>query len=518
MQYQSIVQRSTNVTQLFFATAVCIYIYVYYKTILYTSTIWDTEEYSHCYLIPFIVAALVVKRLQEDTQYVRSSWAGVWIVCVAIALLVVGELSALYDFAQYAAVLTIIGLFIVTLGTRTTWNIAGPLGLLFFIVPLPKFVYVELSAWLQLVSSTLGVEILDLFDVPVFQDGSIIDLGGLRLEVAEACNGLRYLFPLLSLGYLAAYFLKDAWWKKIVLVLSAAPICIAMNSLRIAVIGVTVDLWGNEMAGGIVHTVEGWVVFMVSAAILMAEAYALQYIGRRGRFNLSFFPSSRAPLTGPVLVSAPMLAVLGLLGLAAVANAVGLVSDRQEIRPARQDFMDFPLTLPGGWSGRRLSLRQDELAALQLNDYVLTDFTSPSGGVVNFYVAYYASQRKGESPHSPRVCIPGGGWGISDISPYAVSGVGAGRAPLIVNRAIIKKGDQTQLVYYWFQERGRTIANEYAAKWYLLEDSLIKDRTDGALVRVVTPISPGTDIKVGDARLQHFLEAGLPPLREFVPD
>lgn len=107
-----------------------------------------------------------------------------------------------------------------------------------------------------------------MFQIPVFLEGNIIDLGVYQLQVVEACSGLRYLFPLMSLGFIAAYFYQAAFWKRAIVFLMTIPITILMNSFRIGVIGVMVDNWGISMAEGFLHDFEGWIIFMACAAIL----------------------------------------------------------------------------------------------------------------------------------------------------------------------------------------------------------------------------------------------------------
>jgi EpsI family protein len=133
-------------------------------------------------------------------------------------------------------------------------------------------------------------------------------------------------------------------------------------------------------------------------------------------------------------------------------------------------------------------------------------------------VAYYASQRKGESAHSPRSCIPGGGWEITDLSQRNLDGVAVAGQPLRVNRVLIQKGENKQLVYYWFQQRGRVITNEYLVKWYLFWDALTHNRTDGALVRLVTYIGPGQSVEQADRELSTFAARISSPLEQYVPD
>jgi EpsI family protein len=130
---------------------------------------------------------------------------------------------------------------------------------------------------------------------------------------------------------------------------------------------------------------------------------------------------------------------------------------------------------------------------------------------INFYVAYYANQRKGESPHSPRVCIPGGGWAIESFARTQLNG-------LKVNRVVIVKEGQKQLVYYWFVERGQWVANEYFKKWLLFRDFMYTGRTDGALVRVAIPIVDANNIEQTDQKIQAFIALIQPPLATFLPD
>jgi EpsI family protein len=176
-------------------------------------------------------------------------------------------------------------------------------------------------------------------------------------------------------------------------------------------------------------------------------------------------------------------------------------------------FSGFPLTVDN-WSGRSEPLEQIYLDALKLTDYSLINYTDDAGDVVNFYTAYYASQRKGQSAHSPRSCIPGGGWRIESLTQVPVADAAPGGGDLNVNRVLISAGDHKQLVYYWFQQRGRIITNEYLVKWFVFWDALTKNRTDGALIRLTIPIAPGKDVDALEATLQQFAR----DVRDLLPD
>jgi exosortase D (VPLPA-CTERM-specific) len=395
--------------------------------------------------------------------------------------------------------------------------------ILVFMVPLPGFFYNNLSSFLQLLSSEIGVDVIRLFRVPVHLSGNVIDLGVFKLQVAEACSGLRYLFPLVSLSFIAAYFYRAPFWKRAVVVLSSLPITVLMNSARIGVIGILVDYAGIAQAQGFLHYFEGWVVFMMCLAILLGEMVLLSKFGpdRTKAFHEIFridWPDAVSRTGNEVSRGIPTtLWISALLLLLGAAVGATLIGNRQEIIPPRTDFSQFPARI-GAWTGRFDRMRQIYLTALKLSDYVMADYTRPNGGLVNFYVAYYKSQMAGGSVHSPRSCIPGGGWLIKKLDQKTIPGVVLNGRPLRVNRVLIRKGNNVQVVYYWFQERGRDLTNEYVVKWYLFWDALTRNRTDGALVRVTAFVPPGADPASTDQELVSFLRQVVPLLPKYLPN
>ena len=170
------------------------------------------------------------------------------------------------------------------------------------------------------------------------------------------------------------------------------------------------------------------------------------------------------------------------------------------------------------WRGKQIALEKRIVDVLRFDDYILADFNREKPtDTVNFYVAYYASQSAGQSAHSPSTCIPGGGWEIQDIREHFVAdAIGQGR-PLAVNRVQISKGNTKQLVYYWFEQRGRRMTSEYRVKWYLFWDGITKNRTDGALIRLVTPVFAGDSVTNADRRLTEFMRAMYPRISAHVP-
>jgi exosortase D (VPLPA-CTERM-specific) len=476
------------------------------------------EEYSYGFLIPVIVAWLLWSRRHALLESVgRPSWIGFGLILVAGAMRIIGELSALFVLSQVGFILVLFGIALGFGGRSLLRVVFVPILFLAFAIPLPYFLDASLSWRLQIVSSQLGVFFIRLFQIPVFLQGNVIDLGVYKLQVVEACSGLRYLYPLLSLSFLAAYLFQAPLWQRAIIFLSAIPITIVMNSVRIALVGILVDHWGPQDAEGLLHFFEGWVIFMACAGILVVEMSLLARLASgKGFFELFYPPTINVPPRsqsqgGRGLNYASPIACLLLLS--AVGLAGFFVTSRHEIYPERKSFATFPSTL-GDWKGRPSSLAPAVETQLGFSDYVLTDFAKPNGRPVNLYVAYYASQRSGISPHSPSVCIPGGGWRITEYERVHVRNNGIA---LPINRAIIMRGSDKQLVYYWYEERGVSVANEYWSKLLLLKDAILKNRTDGALIRLTTPVYPGEGEHDADKRLQEFASAAVPTLANFLP-
>src|SRR6056297_821579 len=208
---------------------------------------WQLPEYSHGPLIPVLSALLFLRQLKDvpvDPGPKRDRWVGVTVVFAAIALGTLGKLSNIDDLVAYATILWVGGILLVSFGWKTGKHFWPPVLHLVYMLPLPGVIYYNLSTSLQMVSSEFGVCIRQLMSVPVFLDGNIIDLGVMKLHVAEACSGLRYLFPIMSFSYIFAVLYQGPMWHKAVLLIAAAPITVAMNSVRIAVAGYIVNEYG----------------------------------------------------------------------------------------------------------------------------------------------------------------------------------------------------------------------------------------------------------------------------------
>ena len=177
-----------------------------------------------------------------------------------------------------------------------------------------------------------------------------------------------------------------------------------MNGSRIGLVGILVDRWGTAMAEGALHFFEGWIVFLACGALLLLEMYLMSLRSRRRLWDIVRFPETsenkQSPLRCVRARSLPFVTCLVLLCLGGAA--VASVSGRTDAAQTRLPFAEFPSRI-GPWQGRPALLDVETERGLGLSDYLLSDYSRADGKSVNFYVAYYASQRKGESPHSPIV-------------------------------------------------------------------------------------------------------------------
>lgn len=485
---------------------------------------WEGKaEYSYGWLVPFITLFLIWQK-KETLRRIpfRGSWTGIWLILLGIAMFIIGTLSVLYSLIQYAFLIVLAGCVLAFVGHKAFRVMAVPLLVLIFMIPLPDILNFRLSETFQLWSSEIGVWILRQLGVSVFLQGNVIDLGSYKLQVQEACNGLRYLYPLMTFGFITAYFFKAPLWKRAVVVLSTIPITILMNSARIAVIGVMVDHWGKSMAEGFLHEFEGWLVFVICLAILLGEMWLLVRLSRNPRplhevFGFAF-PSPAPAGVRIAYRSIPTPFVVGGVLLVLVAGTSALLPPRIEVPQPRETFSAFPMQL-GDWDGTRQKMKKLYIDALKFDDYLMADYTDPDQQYVNLYAAYYASQRAKGVPHSPRACIPGDGWSILSLNQIHVPGARvAGGWALSVNRVEIEKNGVKELVYYWFQERGRDLTSEYLVKWYLFWDALTKNRSDGALVRLVTQLKPGQSFRDADEVLTNFVQKMSPQLGNYIPE
>ena len=504
-------------------------LYAFLIIITYHSTLqwmvlhdWAREDYSYSYLIPLVVFYLLWEK-REKLVVLPSlpSWKGLIPFGIGLAFFWLGELGGEFFTLYISLWLIIVGLCWMHLGWQKLKSIGFAFILMLSVFPFPDFINTKISLALKLLSSQLGVWMLHLYGMSAYREGNVIDLGFTQLQVVDACSGLRYLFPLMILSLILAYWFKARFWKKAVLFLSSIPIAIFVNSFRIALTGVLYSFWGPAVAEGFFHGFSGWLIFLFTTAILLPEMWVLKKIGKdeEGDSRIHEYDSGTLGTTGGdagswsrSLLQPQFMTVVVILGL-----TLGL-SQGVEFRgkvPIKQSLNQFPLQV-GEWSGTRETMEQQFLVVLDLSDYAIVNYRDPQSHAINFYTAYYATQQKGESIHSPESCLPSSGWKFSQAEEIAI--IAKNGSSIRVNRVTMEKDGERQLAYYWFPMRGRVLTKLYQLKIYNFWDALTRQRTDGALVRVITPIVNSERPEDAEARIRGFLNEAVPLLPAFIPD
>lgn len=502
---------------------------VFWLGIVSLGDAWALPEYSQGPVIPILSGYLYLRHMKTvppAPDAARALWPGMLVMAGALVVAMAGNLARIPDIVTYAMLIWIYGLLLVTWGWQRGRQFWPPVVHLIFMLPLPSILYWQMSIQLQFISSELGVALIRAMNIPVFLDGNVIDLGSYKLQVAEACSGLRYLFPVMSFSYVFAVLYRGPFWHKAVLLLSAAPLTVLMNSFRIGVIGVLVNSYGIEQAEGFLHYFEGWVIFIACVVILFGLARVMQWIGGDRRplgeaLDLDFSGLGAQARRVFDIRASGALTVTALVMLA-LGAAWHLTPERASAEVARDPLVLFPRTVDTWTAGPARRLDPGIETVLKADDYLSIGYESPDAAQpVDFFIAYYDKQTEGSGIHSPEVCIPAGGWEMSRIDATTVPVQLDDGTTLSwpVNRAVIQKGLSQQLVYYWFEQRGRHLTSDYMAKATSILDAITRGRTDGALVRLITPIEPGRDATAAaDARLRDFLGGVIGVLPRFVPE
>jgi exosortase D (VPLPA-CTERM-specific) len=504
---------------------------LYHSALVYLYGQWSNEDFTYCFMVPPVALYLVLeKRRQLAGLAAAPSWGGLVPLGLGIVFFWLGELGGEFTLQFLSLWLVLVALCWLQLGWRKLRIVAFPLFFSLAMFVPPHALYDPLTMRMKLISSQFSVQLMQLYGLSAYREGNVIDLGFTKLQVVDACSGLRYVIPLFLMGLLLAYYYRAAFWKRALLVLSTLPLSILTNSLRIASVGVLYQFMGAAAAEGFFHEFSGWFIFMAGLGSLLLEVWLLKKVLPDADRDQGPPPGENARSAGPIPAElsaggpagfgdsgwpAPpqFFAALAVLGLT-LALCAG--TDLRQKTPLARPFADFPLSI-GQWSGSRSALEQQFLDALTLSDYALVNYRNPQGEGVGLYVAYNASQSKGEATHSPATCLPSSGWVLQESGTAQISGAAKGEGTTPVCRAFMEKNGVRQLVYYWFPQRGRILTSLYQVKYYNFWDALTKRRTDGALVRVITPIYGSESVAAADRRLQDFSGQAGAVLRTFLP-
>lgn len=245
---------------------------------------YDLPDFSHGFLIPFFAAFLLWDKRQEiRSTPIAPSWAGLSLIVMGLFELLIGVLGADLFLQRTSFVLLAAGLVWTLFGKAMLGRVKFVLFVLLLAIPLPTILFNQITFPLQLLASRLASTLLQWVGVPVLQEGNIIQLPAMPLEVAEACSGIRSLMSLFTVAVIYGYFLERTTWRRVVLALSSLPIAVAANVARIFGTGLCVQYWDPDKALGFFHEFSGWLMFLVSLACLYLVHLSMRLVAREGR-------------------------------------------------------------------------------------------------------------------------------------------------------------------------------------------------------------------------------------------
>ncbi len=464
-------------------------------------------DYSYGLLLPIVSAYIVYQKWPQIRQmHWQPSWWGLLIIISGLFLNIVGELAADLYVPRVSFVITLGGIIYLLAGWRMVRLLIFPLILLWLMIPLPDLITKAVTMPLQLVSSQLAAGMLQMMGIPVLRQGNIIDLGVRQMQVVDACSGLRYILALLALGVIFCYFYQRKPWKILILILVLIPATIFANALRVAGMGLY-----PALLEGFWHGFSGWLIFIFCFGILAVVNFLLNRLSPPS--EIAKLPSdfeireeflepnkSSAYWIYPVAAAVIMILFVPLMNIASYAPNY----------PIKEGLANFPLTIDS-WKGRHAYIDPDMVAATKSSDHLNAEYTNPQYGWVSLWIAYYETQKKaGGFVHSPKGCFTASGWQIEKSKVIDI----AKDKP--INWMVVNRMGEKLLVYYWFLQRGRWLADETINKFYMAYDGFVRRRTDGAMVRLITPI--GGNLEAAQQRLTLFAENLMPILNQYIPD
>ena len=497
----------------------CLFIGAYFVPLSSLYHTWMTnDDYSYGILIPFIAGYLFWEKKNELQQTpVQSFWPIFPVLLFFVLVSLYGILGSSGNISQPAIPVLIVLFFLFCFGKAFFKKAWLPLCFTVFMVPLPPVLDRTVGVYLKAVSSEMGGAFLRMIGYSVYVTGNVIDLGVTRLQVVDACSGLRFLFPLIALGIVYAYFFEKVAWKRVLCVVVTLPIAVFTNVLRIGIAGILTYQWGPEMAEGFFHDFQGWAIFMVALVILFAFGRLLNMIwpnretrekveelektipsNQKGRGNIAAFCTS-------------------IILLAAVAGLTLNVSALPPIK-IKGGIASFP-TQFASWKGKPEAVDPEIIDASGAEEAFSCFYSNGQGEGISLYMGYRSTAflENENFFHSPTVCLPSSGWKVLEKSKHVIRNVPKfGTLP--VTEMLVESMGHKQLVYFWFQTKDKVTYDKNINRFHLALHALKKDNTHDLFIRPIAPVKAGESIETARMRLDGFTRRMMGTLLSFLDE
>lgn len=481
---------------------------------------WAREGYNYAYLMPFVIFYMLWWTRDDIKKKIENGSIGCLLpVSLGCFFFMVGELGGEYFSLYLSFWLICIGVVWSLVGKDVLISAWYPTAMMLTLFPLPNLIYTNLTSRMQLVSSKLGVALIHLFGMPAYREGNVIDLGFIQLQVVEACSGLHSLISLFVLSLIINFFAHIGLLSRMLLVGATIPLSIFSNSLRIFLTSLFSKKYGIEFAEGFYHKFSGILIFLFSFIILIAFLALLKKMD--SRFGLApkskkeRIPTGKKQRTN--IARANQLMWFYVVVILIVSAAFVIRHEKGSVPISYIPLSEFPLEIGAYKATHRSKLSDIYLDSLDLTDYMLIDYHDKEKKKYNLYVAFYEKQKKGESIHSPATCLPGSGWEFSWHGKTSIEYYKTENGKSKISKGKIQKGNLKQITFYWFSQRGRILNSAYQLKFYNIIDAITMNRTDGALIRVMTPVYDDEKETRTEQRLTTFVDKIMPLLNRHIP-
>lgn len=503
------------------AVLLAAFIACYWVPLKTLASIWmNNEDYSSGFLIP--IASLYLlwdKRKQLGDAEIKSFWPALPLLLLFNLLCLYGTLGSSGNVSMPAIPFLIILYTAFCFGLPLVKKLFLPLGFLIFMIPVPPVVELSLGLFLKDISSKMGGWIIQTANIPVFVSGNIIDIGVMQLQVVDACNGMRYLFPLLALGVLYGYFFEKVLWKKIVCFLATIPIAILTNGLRIGITGILANSFGPGVADGFFHGFSGWAIFIVAFAFLFLIGRLLRLLPPRPGLPSAASRPSRAFQSGlpPVgkgtkasfCTACALMVIFGLLALSTYA-----------LPPVKLQggIASFPLKI-SNWEGHIVHIDPALIERSGAEESFSGIYKNENEESISLYIGYRSTAFLSNENffHSPTVCLPSSGWVTQSLSARTITDVPQ-FGQLKVSTMVIENAGARQLVYFWFQTKDKATSNKDINRFHLAMHAIQRDNTYDFFIRPITPVRPDETIEDARRRMDCFVRDMMKVLLQFTQE
>jgi exosortase D (VPLPA-CTERM-specific) len=476
---------------------------------------WATnDDYSYGYLIPVVSAYLFWDmRHRLNGLTFKPAWTILPLLLLLVALSLYGILGSSGNIARPAVPIVYILLITFCFGFQAVKRFALPLGFLVFIIPLPAFLDRTVSVFLKSISSKLGGYLIQLSGLSVHVSGNIIDLGVTQLQVVDACSGLRFVFPLMALGVIHAYFFEKVMWKRVVCVLATVPIAIATNVLRIGITGILTHFYGPELAQGFFHDFSGWAIFMVAFVFLFVLSRFFKLFPGDGAKHAEASIATTPPVVRKRRII-PALATAFIL--LAITGSLSLTTGALPPITLEGGIASFPLRIDD-WQGQAQPIDPVIIEASGAEEAFQAFYRNSHDEGVSLYIGYRGSSFMENENffHSPTVCLPSSGWRSLDQSVHRIEGV-ENFGALTATKMIVEQMGVQQLVYFWFQTKDRATHDKNINRFHLALHALKRDNTHDLFIRTITPIKSGESLRDAENRMDGFVRDMTSAMHDFL--